>query len=340
MILVLLASAFFALIVEPLALETLLSTRPNHASHIFRLGHLGHIGRIGRIGHAILIFAFGAIISATFFAGSRAMAWGMLPGLNTKWRRSFLIYPVLRHHWVNYCVTLKLPKNKDGKVINPGHFSVQSISEQTRFALQLWLEAVRDLTGPVTVRQVACDDNNLNLEISIEPSRPTFEQSNNSWAAVSLAENDFGYFYRTYLNEMGTYLMYWHSKLLREPIYDFQYLTEKYLPGLTLDHVMRYANAHEMTAGSFAEWLDTPKNEIILSSYDALIHEIGHAFGLCDTNNSPQDYNCDPSHVSVASPADQPSSVMASSGYFYLTPDDIAGVRAVFRRFMWLKRTK
>ncbi len=309
-----------------------MSTRPNHASHIFRLGRLGRIGQIGRIGHAILIFAFGAIISATFFTGSRAMAWGMLKDLNTKWRQSYLFYPVLEHHWVNYCVSLKLPKNKNGNVINPGHFSVQSISEQTRFALQLWLKAVSDLTGPVTVRQVACDDNNLNLEISVEPS--------SRHVAISEAENDFGYFYHTYINSKTTYLIYWHSHLTRKPFYDFQYLIKKYLPGLTLNYVMKYANVQNMTAGSFADWANAPKSIVMFSSYSTLVHEFGHAFGLCDSGGWPRFYDCDPKHVSVANPLEQPPSAMSRSDYFYLAPDDIAGIRAVFKRFLWLKRTK
>ena len=274
-----------------------------------------------------------AVLLAAFLGfGSRAHAWGMLPDLNTKWRQSYLIYPVLQHHWVNYCISLKLPKDKNGNVINPGHFSASSIGEQTRFALSLWLKAVRDLTGPVTVRQVKCDDDNLNLEISIGPS--------NRHCAVSEAENNFGYLYHTYINTKTTYLIYWHSRLSRKPFYDFQYLVKKYMHELTLDYVMRYTNTQKLTVGSFAEWASAPKAEVLFSSYPALIHEFGHAFGLCDTDNNPQDYDCDPNHVSVASPFDQPPSVMASDGYFYLTPDDIAGVRAVFHRFSWLSRTK
>ncbi len=264
--------------------------------------------------------------------GSRAHAWGMLPDLNAKWRPSYLIYPVLRHHWVNYCISLKPTKDANGNVINPGHFSASSIGEQTRFALGLWLKAVHDLTGPVAVRQVECDDNNLNLEVSIGPSDRHFVMSN--------AENYFGYFYHVYINTKYSGYFKWNSQFYNVRINDFQYLVDKYLPGLSLEYVMAHADMEKMGQESLAKWANVSTPYVHFSSYPALIHEFGHAFGLCDTDDNPQDYDCDPNHVSVASPVDQPLSVMASDGYFYLAPDDIAGVRAVFHRFSWISQTK
>ena len=283
-------------------------------------------GTIPRVYSRATAFAL-AILTACIcsLTGSRAMAWGMLPHLN-KLKRSYLFYPVLRHHRINYCISMWGP--------NPGHFNAKSIAEQTEMALRLWLHAVRKVTGPVTIRQVPCGDYYLNLKISVEPS-------SRHWAMSEADNNGYGtYFYHVFFNTNSTYLMFWHSKLTREPVYDFQYLIKKYIPGMSLENVMAYTNTEKMDGKAFSNWSKSPPPEAEFSSYVPLIHEIGHGFGLCDTSNNRLYYDCDPSYVSAVNPQDQPSSIMRSAVYLYLTSDDKAGIRAVFKRFLWLKRTK
>ena len=153
--------------------------------------------------------------------------------------------------------------------------------------------------------------------------------------------NGYGtYFYHVFFNTNSTYLMFWHSKLTREPVYDFQYLIKKYIPGMSLENVMAYTNTEKMDGKAFSNWSKSPPPEAEFSSYVPLIHEIGHGFGLCDTSNNRLYYDCDPSYVSAVNPQDQPSSIMRSAVYLYLTSDDKAGIRHVFRRFLWLKRSK
>ena len=274
---------------------------------------------------ALLNAVAAGLLAASLGFGARAHAWGMLPHLN-KLKRSYLFYTVLRHHRINYCISMWGP--------NPGHFDAKSISEQTEMALRLWLHTVRKITGPVTIRQVPCGDYYLNLKISIKPS-------NRHWA-MSEADNDgYGtYYYHVFFNTNSTYLMYWHSKLTREPLYDFQYMVHKYLPGMSLESVMKFTNTEKMDGKAFSEWSKSPPPEAEFSSYVPLIHEVGHGFGLCDSGPDPRYYDCDPKYVSVSNPQDQPSSIMRSNVYFHLTPDDIAGVRAVFHRFSWLSQTK
>ena len=293
-----------------------------------------------RMGQARLlrtILLFAAIFSAMSLASSRALAWGEERDLSTKWRRTFLEYPVLRHHRINYCVSIKLAKDKNGKLINPGDFSARSIGEQTKMALQLWLTAVsrNSLNGPVIINQFpTCYSKNINLIISIGPS-------NRHWALTMGEYNTSGYYLsHVYINTNSIHSFYWNSQALHVPTYDFQYLLHSYLPGWSLKGFMKYANTEKMDVNSIGKIANAPAAYFGFSSYAVLLHEIGHAFGLCDTINNPRDYDCDPRHVSVANPADQPPSVMRDADYYYLTSDDRAGVRDAFHRFSYLIRNK
>lgn len=84
-----------------------------------------------------------------------------------------------------------------------------------------------------------------------------------------------------------------------------------------------------MTVQTFATSRNLDYVSVFWSTYRALIHELGHSFGLCDTYIATMKDRCDPNFSSV----DQPSSVMKDSNYFYLTDDDKEGIQRLFLRF-------
>ena len=295
----------------------------------------GTIPRVySRAAASVLAILAACICSLT---GARAMAWGELHLLNTKWRQAFLEYPAIKYHRINFCIELNLPTDRNGNEINRGHFSVKSISEQTKMALTLWLNAAdgHGLNGHVKIRRLPfCAGFNVNLKIIIGPSdrqRPF----------TNYEHNEFGYLTQVYISTNSTYSFQWNSEHMQIPTYDFQYLIHKYLPGMTLFRVMEHANAKKLDLYAFGSWANAPAPIFGYSSYAALIHEIGHAYGLCDSGGGPRYYNCDPRHVSVANPLDQPLSVMndVNDTYFYLKSDDIAGVRDAFSRYSWLTKS-
>lgn len=57
-------------------------------------------------------------------------------------------------------------------------------------------------------------------------------------------------------------------------------------------------------------------------SYNVVLHEFGHAFGLGDTYQNGQSGNCRPG---------QPQAVMCNTSFDHLQPDDLAGMKAVFK---------
>ncbi len=295
----------------------------------------GTIPRVySRAAASVLAILAACICSLT---GARAMAWGELHLLSTKWRQAFLEYPAIKYHRINFCIELNLPTDRNGNEINRGHFSVKSISEQTKMALTLWLNAAdgHGLNGHVKIRRLPfCAGFNVNLKIIIGPS-------DRWWAITNYEHNEFGYHAQTYINTNSVHSFQWNSELMQIPTYDFQYLVHKYLPGMTLPVAMDYAYAKKMDLYAFGSWANAPAPIFGYSSYPTLIHEMGHAFGLCDTGGYPSAYDCDPKHVSVPSPLEQPVSVMndGEDEYFYLKSDDIAGVRDAFSRYSWLTKS-
>jgi len=78
-------------------------------------------------------------------------------------------------------------------------------------------------------------------------------------------------------------------------------------------------------------WAKT--NAIRDTSYRVLIHELGHAFGLCDTY-AEGIHQCDKDRTTSLVSERHPASVMKSDDFFYLTSDDQQGMRTLFYRFL------
>ena len=78
-----------------------------------------------------------------------------------------------------------------------------------------------------------------------------------------------------------------------------------------------------LTVDGLAQQRGVAHSRIFWTSYRAFIHEFGHAFGLADTN----ELLTSQSSPALCSAGTQPDSVMKTSNYFYLTPDDLEGLR-------------
>jgi hypothetical protein len=81
----------------------------------------------------------------------------------------------------------------------------------------------------------------------------------------------------------------------------------------------------EFSATRKIDWL-----AVYYSTYKMLIHEFGHSFGLCDAHNAQVNDSCD----SKFSSRDQPPSIMRDAKFFYLTGDDIIGIKRLFARYL------
>ena len=74
------------------------------------------------------------------------------------------------------------------------------------------------------------------------------------------------------------------------------------------------------------------------SSFNILLHEMGHAFGLCDMYQPALSESCDMNHVS--NPINASGSVMREGGQLHLEQDDRDGVKSLFVRYREMYRKR
>ena len=241
----------------------------------------------------------------------QAHAWGLLASLNTAWVNAALVNRVIQHREIDYCIEIQDPR-----------FVASSIQTQAEAALHLWLKPLEPMgIEGVVIRQVDCGNRAMNLKIQFGPEKlyPTL-------ASYQLPQYDNGHFYT--LVKFNSQYVYIESNGTHDSMVDF----ENYVPnGTSLESELGLISLLQPTtvlALSASRSLDY--FAVYNTTYRALIHELGHSFGLCDTYAEQIHVNCDPARMSV----EQPSSVMHDSTYFYLMPDDLAGLKVLFTRFM------
>ncbi len=271
-----------------------------------------------------------AILTACIcsLTGSRAMAWGMMTSLNGPHKKAHLVFPVYEHHSINYCLRL------DRKTVAAGHFHYRSVNIEIRMALRQWLNAVKKITGFVEISRVRCFSPKLNLMVTIgpKPSGTVDKDPSFSWAEWNTG---FREYYHAFV--ISTYRYFYNGTSY--PTYDLQYVVKQYLASknLTLRGFIKMISADQTSFDTIAgfvqpQWGYASKPVVYNTSYGDLLHEFGHAFGLCDTYNVK--LNCDPDHVSNW--YYQPKSVMSAGNFLHLSTDDIAGIRHLFLRFFYL----
>jgi predicted Zn-dependent protease with MMP-like domain len=252
---------------------------------------------------------------------NHALASGQLVDLGSRQGRGHLVFRVLARHEIDYCIRIA-DADKSG-------FADGSIDEQTKMALSLWLAAAEEVVkGQVTVKRLGCDSPNVDLIVAVEasskfPDLESFQQ---------LVCNEKKCFSRIILNTA-----YRDPKITASPaMQDFGLLAGEADASQSLVQLMTAGSVRRMSVYDFGLQEKVAGDKIAGSTYPLLIHELGHAFGLCDTYAIDDTFTkrCDPLFTTTQTSNEQPHSVMKDGGgYLYLTPDDEDGVRKLFVRF-------
>ncbi len=276
------------------------------------------------------VFVVVLVICSAF--ASRAWAWGELKVLDGYERHALLIYPAYQNHKIDYCLNLRDPA--------PGKFSYSSMEIEVPLALQQWLNAVKNWTGPVKIKRVSCSTPGLNLMVDVGPPPPHNYDPHQAFQYIVLSAKNAQVFDHVVLST--TYSYYHDNAILFD--YDFAYVVRDLLKTkhITLQKLIKRITKHQTPFKTIATWVEPQWGDqsdamVFNSSYYFLLHEFGHAFGLCDTNSlGIMKQECDPKYVSNW--YSQPPSVMGNGSFYYLTADDISGVHHVFSRFSYLAK--
>ena len=261
------------------------------------------------------------VLVATQVLSSNAMAWGILassedPASAVGGAR--LAHAVLVKKQIRYCIGNYDPKEYD----------TVSISIQVEAALSLWLAAANYRLSDVPVIKEPCGSDPSELRIIISPNNPNSGQYGASTAVWLIGQSyhpqiDFDANYQ-FVSSNGT----------NAPIFDFKDFVGDLAQSLGrlnfgIMQAVRYVSfENHLGSADVARLVDTAPDVIFHSTYSVLIHEMGHAFGLCDTYVGSN--HCAPGWPP---PEDQPDSVMKGNGDFFLSPDDIAGIRGLFDHY-------
>ncbi len=246
--------------------------------------------------------------------GSQSYGYGHLKELNDPyWRSAHLVFPVLSRHQIKFCMAI------DASVKD--RFEESSLQEQVEFAIHTWLAPAQSQglsPNGVELLNVPCSSPRLDLKVMIGP-----DPQHSQLGGYHTTEQNLG---REYT------VIRLNSDFKNDPqttIIDFKTLIRA-KDNSDLLGIMKQLN---QTPGypieAAAKQVDVSFPTMYLSSYAFIIHEMGHAFGLCDTLATRIKDSCDAHYLTNQ----YTGSVMSDSAYLSLTPDDKAGIISLFARF-------
>lgn len=260
----------------------------------------------------------GLLVLALNTMPNTAAAWGLKLELHSirSWQAS-LTFKAVTLGTITYCLDIAPDLTT--------RFPPAVLAIETEAALQLWTTLLSAPHGRgISIQHVACQaDVDLRVVIGAHQSGDT---ANGAYAQTMPAANpeqdyilikiDADYVWHETRglsgNANGNYG--WHTTMQELGIAALTQLAPM------LDAI---SIAQPRSVDAVAQALHLPHSTVFWTTYRALIHELGHGFGLCDTKQELLEQDCDPAWRSQGT---QPSSVMADSNYFYLTEDDKAGI--------------
>ena len=234
--------------------------------------------------------------------------------LQSRDRSRLILSLIQKHPQIHFCLNVKNDR-----------FSDESLQIQVESSIALWLKPLKRVgISSVEVMRVPCNDitpvglDGVDLAVVVEddpnPKLTSYQQ-----------EVDAG-------DEEVPVIHLLTSFRVDEHVTVDDFI--RYLPkGMTLQQTLFEITFQNPTnIFDYSQKFGFDYRVIYQSSYPTLIHEMGHAFGLCDTYKQVFPKFCDPQYMSSLKQMSQPPSVMRDSDAFYLKKDDLIGLEALFTR--------
>jgi hypothetical protein len=252
-----------------------------------------------------------------------AYAWGHLLSLSQGAAGATLTSTSLKTHTIHFCISGDFGDTA---------IDATSIEGQVRLVIGLWLQPVRELIGDdVSIDRVDCEDKRLNLKVTFGVDTRLDKP------AITFARFDGGRHYEEIFIRTNYRIVVPGQSY---PLADFAWIVKRFNPhtghAFTMPELLDYAEQHRLSSFDVGRMAGVNGLVSFNSSFNILLHEIGHAFGLCDMYLPAMTESCDMNHVSH--PINAYSSIMREGGQLSLQQDDRDGVKSLFERYISLNR--
>lgn len=261
----------------------------------------------------MVILCLGKIVMfLSLLISSTAFGWGHLVELNEPIGKAHLVFAVKERLSINYCI--------DVDPAQTASFSHDSMKIQIISALKTWLVPVVDamlISSLPKILEVNCDSANLDLKVQIAKEL--------KWPMIASYQ----------LEQQEQTRLFDLVKL--DPYYRFNGVgfvdTRDVISDRTIDGLVQSINKFNLTPAysvqKFAMQSGISYDHAFWTTYRDILHEFGHAFGLCDTIPSQITAHCDPKFLTPGFE----NTVMSESNVLSLTGDDVSGILELFKRF-------
>jgi hypothetical protein len=278
----------------------------------------------GLIALAALPYRVSIALAGALFA-SNAYCWGHELSIAQGRAPATLTSASLKKHAILFCVSA----DSEDAPLDPA-----SIEKQVRLVITMWLQPALEVIGSdVLINRVSCDDKQVNLKVTIGADNRS-EKAASTYTQMDGAHQYEEIIIRTNYRTLVLGQSY--------PIADFAWIVKGFNASTgnnySEEEFLSYAEHHRLDA--FGVGREAHVNELVSfnSSFNILLHEMGHAFGLCDMYQPALSESCDMNHVS--NPIQPSGSLMMEGGQMHLEQDDRDGIKSLFVRYREMYRKR
>lgn len=259
------------------------------------------------------------LIYASLLLGNLAFAYGFLPELRDRRGRGHLIFVIAKREPIRFCIKIDASAK--------GLFSDESIEEQTRSALAMWINPLESpYRRGVAAERIDCNSPLVNLVIDIGP-----DQSGSTYPAEERVINDKNNRFYSLIKIRSNWVRVTNGHV--SSVRDFGSFHPDYNnQPFPMKSFIAAAEDPRYPVVQIAGWAKVSAEDIRESSLAILIHEIGHAYGLCDTYPEGS-LKCDLATLVPFDLGNQPDSVMKGNRELKLSEDDMSGFYALSMKY-------